>query len=108
MKEFHQELNAAINALSEKQRQVFLLNRIEKKKYKEIANTNTSWEQPKLSSIVECISQNSLSVDLNLLLFNNTGGSQTHNAMYMFKYPCKLGCLSYVSNQSLCHSVGLE
>lgn len=36
-KEFHQELNAAINALSEKQLQVFLLNRIEKKKYKEIA-----------------------------------------------------------------------
>lgn len=36
-KEFHQELNDAINSLSEKQREVFLLNRIEKKKYKEIA-----------------------------------------------------------------------
>tara|TARA_R110002073_G_scaffold128999_6_gene275279 strand:- start:45029 stop:45547 length:519 start_codon:yes stop_codon:yes gene_type:complete len=36
-KEFQQELNDAINSLSEKQREVFLLNRIEKKKYKEIA-----------------------------------------------------------------------
>ena len=36
-KEFQNELNDAINSLSEKQREVFLLNRIEKKKYKEIA-----------------------------------------------------------------------
>ncbi len=36
-KEFQQELNDAINSLTEKQREVFLLNRIEKKKYKEIA-----------------------------------------------------------------------
>ena len=36
-KEFHQELNDAINFLTEKQKEVFLLNRIEKKKYKEIA-----------------------------------------------------------------------
>ena len=36
-KEFQQELNDAINSLSEKQREVFLLNRIEKKKYREIA-----------------------------------------------------------------------
>lgn len=36
-KEFQQELNDAINSLSEKQREVFLLNRIEKMKYKEIA-----------------------------------------------------------------------
>lgn len=36
-KEFHVELNNAINSLSEKQKEVFLLNRIEKKKYKEIA-----------------------------------------------------------------------
>ena len=36
-KEFKEELNRAIANLSEKQREVFLLNRIEKKKYKEIA-----------------------------------------------------------------------
>ena len=36
-KEFQEELNEAINSLSEKQREVFLLNRIEKKKYKDIA-----------------------------------------------------------------------
>ena len=36
-KEFQQELNDAINSLTEKQKEVFLLNRIEKKKYKEIA-----------------------------------------------------------------------
>lgn len=36
-KEFHKELNEAINKLSEKQREVFLLSRIEKKTYKEIA-----------------------------------------------------------------------
>ncbi|MFY0631636.1 MAG: RNA polymerase sigma-70 factor [Flavobacteriaceae bacterium] len=36
-KEFKQELNDAINSLTEKQKEVFLLNRIEKKKYKEIA-----------------------------------------------------------------------
>lgn len=36
-KEFQQELNNAINRLTDKQREVFLLNRIEKKKYKEIA-----------------------------------------------------------------------
>ena len=36
-KEFQQELNNAINKLTEKDREVFLLNRIEKKKYKEIA-----------------------------------------------------------------------
>ncbi|MEQ6124154.1 RNA polymerase sigma-70 factor [Pseudotenacibaculum sp. MALMAid0570] len=36
-KEFQKELNDAINSLTEKQREVFLLNRIEKKKYKEIA-----------------------------------------------------------------------
>lgn len=36
-KEFHQKLNDAINGLSEKQKEVFLLNRIEKKTYKEIA-----------------------------------------------------------------------
>lgn len=36
-KEFQQQLTDAINGLSEKQREVFLLNRIEKKKYKEIA-----------------------------------------------------------------------
>lgn len=36
-KEFHTELNNAINQLSEKQREVFLLNRIEKKTYNEIA-----------------------------------------------------------------------
>lgn len=36
-KEFQNELNDAINSLSEKQKEVFLLNRIEKKKYREIA-----------------------------------------------------------------------
>lgn len=36
-KEFQEELNRAIANLSEKQREVFLLNRIEKKKYREIA-----------------------------------------------------------------------
>lgn len=36
-KEFHKQLNEAINGLSEKQREVFLLNRIEKKTYNEIA-----------------------------------------------------------------------
>lgn len=36
-KEFQEELNRAIGNLSEKQREVFLLNKIEKKKYKEIA-----------------------------------------------------------------------
>ena len=36
-KEFKKELEAAIAKLSEKQREVFLLNRIEKKKYREIA-----------------------------------------------------------------------
>lgn len=36
-KEFQEELNQAIANLSEKQREVFLLNRIEKKKYREIA-----------------------------------------------------------------------
>ncbi|NQY07685.1 MAG: RNA polymerase sigma-70 factor [Flavobacteriaceae bacterium] len=36
-KEFKKELTQAIANLSEKQREVFLLNRIEKKKYKEIA-----------------------------------------------------------------------
>ncbi|WP_299551755.1 RNA polymerase sigma-70 factor [Seonamhaeicola sp.] len=36
-KEFQNELNRAINNLSEKQREVFLLNRIDKKKYSEIA-----------------------------------------------------------------------
>lgn len=36
-KEFHKQLNNAINTLSEKQREVFLLNRIEKKTYNEIA-----------------------------------------------------------------------
>lgn len=36
-KEFQTQLDAAINQLSEKQREVFLLNRIEKKKYREIA-----------------------------------------------------------------------
>lgn len=36
-KEFHQELNDAINSLSDKQKEVFLLNIIEKKKYKETA-----------------------------------------------------------------------
>ncbi len=36
-KEFQTELNNAINKLSKKEREVFLLNRIEKKKYKEIA-----------------------------------------------------------------------
>ncbi|MCD2258348.1 RNA polymerase sigma factor [Psychroserpens luteolus] len=36
-KEFRKELTAAINNLSPKQREVFLLNRIEKKKYREIA-----------------------------------------------------------------------
>lgn len=36
-KEFQEELNNAIANLSEKQREVFLLNRIEKKKYREIA-----------------------------------------------------------------------
>lgn len=36
-KEFKEELNTAINNLSEKQKEVFLLNRIEKKTYKEIA-----------------------------------------------------------------------
>ncbi|MGV6832370.1 MAG: RNA polymerase sigma factor [bacterium] len=36
-KEFQKELNDAINKLSENEREVFLLNRIEKKKYKEIA-----------------------------------------------------------------------
>ncbi|AMC11754.1 RNA polymerase subunit sigma-70 [Lutibacter profundi] len=35
--EFQLKLEKAINALSEKQREVFLLNKIEKKKYKEIA-----------------------------------------------------------------------
>ena len=36
-KEFMDKLERTINALPEKQKQVFLLNRIEKKKYKEIA-----------------------------------------------------------------------
>ncbi|WP_457615565.1 RNA polymerase sigma factor [Lutibacter sp.] len=36
-KEFQVKLELAIEGLSEKQREVFLLNRIEKKKYKEIA-----------------------------------------------------------------------
>lgn len=36
-KEFHKELNDAINSLSEKQKEVFILNRIEQKKYREIA-----------------------------------------------------------------------
>ena len=36
-KEFQSELDRAINKLSEKDREVFLLNRIEKLKYKEIA-----------------------------------------------------------------------
>ena len=36
-KEFQQELNNAINKLTDKEREVFLLNRIEKKKYREIA-----------------------------------------------------------------------
>lgn len=36
-KEFHQKLNDAINSLSDKQREVFLLNRIEKMKYREIS-----------------------------------------------------------------------
>ncbi|GGI55733.1 RNA polymerase sigma factor [Winogradskyella haliclonae] len=36
-KEFQAQLNDAINQLSDKQREVFLLNRIEKKKYREIA-----------------------------------------------------------------------
>lgn len=36
-KEFQEELNKAIANLSEKQREVFLLNRMEKKKYREIA-----------------------------------------------------------------------
>lgn len=36
-KEFQKELDNAIANLSEKQREVFLLNRIEKKKYREIA-----------------------------------------------------------------------
>lgn len=36
-KEFQKELDKAIANLSEKQREVFLLNRIEKKKYREIA-----------------------------------------------------------------------
>lgn len=36
-KEFQDELNEAINSLPEKQREVFLLNRIEKMKYREIA-----------------------------------------------------------------------
>lgn len=35
--EFYEKLQNAINSLSEKQREVFLLSRIEKKKYKEIA-----------------------------------------------------------------------
>ncbi|MEM1120380.1 MAG: sigma-70 family RNA polymerase sigma factor [Bacteroidota bacterium] len=37
-KEFHQKLAAAIGALPEKQRVVFLMNRIDKKKYREIAD----------------------------------------------------------------------
>ena len=37
-KEFMDKLETTISKLSEKQREVFLLNRIEKKKYKEIAN----------------------------------------------------------------------
>lgn len=36
-KEFQEELNNAINSLSEKQREVFLLSRIEKKTYNQIA-----------------------------------------------------------------------
>lgn len=36
-KEFLDKLNATIKSLPEKQREVFLMNRIEKKKYKEIA-----------------------------------------------------------------------
>jgi RNA polymerase sigma-70 factor (ECF subfamily) len=36
-KEFMEKLERTINSLSEKQKEVFLLNRIEKKKYKEIA-----------------------------------------------------------------------
>ena len=35
--EFHQKLKKAITSLPEKQREVFLLSRIDKKKYKEIA-----------------------------------------------------------------------
>lgn len=38
-KEFQKKLDQAINSLTEKQREVFLLSRIEKKKYKEIAIT---------------------------------------------------------------------
>ena len=37
-KEFMDKLETTISKLSEKRREVFLLNRIEKKKYKEIAN----------------------------------------------------------------------
>lgn len=37
-KEFHEKLQKTIASLSEKQREVFLLNRIEKMKYAEIAN----------------------------------------------------------------------
>lgn len=37
-KEFNTQLHKAINALPEKQREVFLLNRIEKQTYKEIAD----------------------------------------------------------------------
>ncbi|WP_353779372.1 RNA polymerase sigma-70 factor [Winogradskyella sp. 3972H.M.0a.05] len=37
--EFLEKLEAAIESLPEKQREVFLLNRIEKKKYKEIAES---------------------------------------------------------------------
>ncbi len=36
--EFHDKLMAAIHALSDKQREVFLMNRIDKLKYKEIAD----------------------------------------------------------------------
>ena len=37
-KEFYEKLDRVIDSLSEKQRDVFLMNRIEKLKYKEIAN----------------------------------------------------------------------
>lgn len=36
-KEFHKQLNQAINELTEKQREVFLMSRIDKKSYAEIA-----------------------------------------------------------------------
>ncbi|MEO1436898.1 MAG: sigma-70 family RNA polymerase sigma factor, partial [Bacteroidota bacterium] len=38
-KEFAEQLEAAIAALPEKQREVFLMNRIEKMKYREISET---------------------------------------------------------------------